>query len=116
MAVVMIELLLWDGPMAYQYDLGSPRSCSATKLRIISRLTGAVFRRRAPFQIWIKPYSSEKPLPPCTSMATSAALMARSAARNFAMLARLATSAGGGPPGFPPAPFFGFLPPPSRVV
>src|SRR5664279_2861164 len=70
-----------------QYDLGSPRECWATKLRIISRLTGAMRSRRAMPHRSASPYSVDMPLPPWVWMAWSGAARVASAAAYFAMLA-----------------------------
>ena len=52
-----------------QYDLGSPNECWATKLRIISRLTGAIRSSRAMPHKSARPNSVDIPLPPWVWMA-----------------------------------------------
>src|SRR5699024_11608419 len=60
-------LVRWSCPLLScrtQYDLGRPRFYCATKLRTISRLTGAIRESREPASICTRPYSSARPLPP----------------------------------------------------
>src|SRR6185437_8057811 len=73
-------------PSEGQYDRGRPRECWATKLKIISRLTGATRCNRAAPQRVARPYSVARPLPPWVWMASSSACRQASAAENLAML------------------------------
>ena len=59
----------------------------ATKLRIISRLTGAIRPARTPPSSVATPYSVVMPLPPWTWIAVSTARVAASEVAYFAMLA-----------------------------
>src|SRR5664280_1138713 len=70
-----------------QYERGSPSECWATKLRIISRLTGAIRSRRAMPHRSASPYSEDMPLPPWVWMDWSSAARVASAAAYLAMLA-----------------------------
>ena len=74
-------------PAPDQYDFGSPSECIATKLRIISRLTGAIRVVRAATRRPATPYSWVMPLQPWVCTATSAAWQAASPAAYLAMLA-----------------------------
>ncbi len=62
-------------------------SAGPTKLRIISRLTGAVRMRRANPHMSARPNSDDMPFPPWVWMAWSSAASAASAAAYLAMLA-----------------------------
>src|SRR5438552_2475228 len=70
-----------------QYDFGSPRDWDATKLRTISRLTGAMRRRRTSPHRSASPNSVVMPLPPWVWMAASRQWRPASAPAYFAMLA-----------------------------
>ena len=72
---------------AGQYDRGRPSEVCATKLRIISRLTGAIRDSRDADSIAAKPYSWLSPLPPCECTAWSTARADASPAAYLAMFA-----------------------------
>src|SRR5690606_7203061 len=78
----------------HQYDRGRPSEVCATKLRIISRLIGAIRASRELVIAAAMPYSLVNPLPPrdCTAWST-----ARAEASPAAYLAMLAASAAPAP-------------------